>query len=129
VQDTTNPTIDWLTCTGSWYAGTTGNNVTFSPIDANPDSYAVYINGTIFSQGSWNSTSEVVTVLLDSLEAGTYNLTVVVTDVAGNQDSHELLVVVYGSAPPVPMEMILAIGVAGALGVVIIAIILIKKRV
>ncbi|MDF1539083.1 MAG: hypothetical protein P1Q69_09275 [Candidatus Thorarchaeota archaeon] len=129
VLDTTEPILEEIESTGTWSAGTTGANITWSASDLHPASYIVYINGTEFMDGPWNSTSESVVVPLDHLEPGTYNVTISVFDDAGNIASYTIMVqLTEPEAPGVPGELLLAIGIVGGIGVLIVVVIIMKKK-
>ncbi|MDF1537314.1 MAG: hypothetical protein P1Q69_00195 [Candidatus Thorarchaeota archaeon] len=91
VLDVTDPTID-SPDNISYTEGETGFSITWTPFDAFPASYEILRNGTSLRAGQWNTTSETITISVDGLEAGTYNYTIVVTDLAGNFLSDTVLV-------------------------------------
>lgn len=62
--------------------------------DDHPDSYAVYINGTLILSGNWNQTGEVVSLPVSYLDAGVYNVTLVATDSYGNTAFDSVILVV-----------------------------------
>lgn len=72
--------------------GTEGNNITWNPKDAHPESYEVYQNGTLVESGTWNGSNIIID--LDHLQAGIYNITLVVYDEGGNSVQDTAIVVV-----------------------------------
>ncbi len=59
------------------------------PIDANPDSYWVFVNGTLRRSDSWVSGERIHVIMKDNVGAtwvsGLYNVTVVFSDTTGNE--------------------------------------------
>ncbi|MHA2141870.1 MAG: hypothetical protein ACXADC_11360 [Candidatus Thorarchaeota archaeon] len=78
----------------------TSNYLIWNPLDLNPQSYAVYRNGTLYKSGAWNSSAELIQVLIDGLELGRHNFTIVVTDLDANTATDMLWVTVYDGTPP-----------------------------
>ena len=64
--------------------GSDDNFLVWSFNDKYPDSYIVFLNGSIVLEGTWNAIENSITIQLDSLEVGTHNYTVLVTDRASN---------------------------------------------
>ncbi|MHA2300263.1 MAG: hypothetical protein ACXACD_04845 [Candidatus Thorarchaeota archaeon] len=93
------PTIDDLKDTDV-IEESTGNYLVWNPLDLNPQSYAVYRNGTLYKSGSWNSSAELIQVLIDGLDLGRHNFTVIVTDQDANTATDMLWVTVYDGTPP-----------------------------
>ena len=73
--------------------GTFGNSIGWVAKDDNPDSYSVYSNGALLASGSWSSGTTII-VKLDGFSAGSYNLTIVVSDTNGLQASDTVWVTV-----------------------------------
>ncbi|MHA2192140.1 MAG: hypothetical protein ACXAAR_01795 [Candidatus Thorarchaeota archaeon] len=78
----------------------TSNYLIWNPLDLNPQSYAVYRNGTLYKSGTWNSSAELIQVLIDGLDLGRHNFTAVVTDLDANTATDMLWVTVYDGTPP-----------------------------
>jgi hypothetical protein len=74
------------------HQGDARQNITWRAADVNPAHYQILCNGLSLASGSWNSSSETFVVLLTTYNAGTYNLTIVVEDLAGNQASSSVFV-------------------------------------
>ncbi len=82
VIDADPPTIDHPPDI-TYDEGETGYSITWSPYDLSPASYAVYLDGVLIKSNSWNSSSETITVSVDGHTPGSYNHTIVVTDMDG----------------------------------------------
>ncbi|MFX1483656.1 MAG: hypothetical protein ACFFCP_10745 [Promethearchaeota archaeon] len=126
VSDTTPPTIDTPT-DRAIIEGQTGEMITWTPDDLNPMSYEVFRDGALVKSGSWNSSGETISVLLDGLAPGTYNYTIKVSDVGSNSVTDQVNVSVQASttsptqtttstpvqttpaAPPIPVDSVLAV--------------------
>ncbi len=93
VEDTVSPDIshpDDIEFTD----GTTGQFITWTFTDSNPDTFEVYLNGTLIMDGIWNETSDSLSLNLDGLDVGTYVFLITITDAGGNSVSDEVTVVV-----------------------------------
>ncbi|MBY8996321.1 MAG: hypothetical protein KGD60_01220 [Candidatus Thorarchaeota archaeon] len=75
---------------------TTGNGITWNPSDINPISYSIIRNGTVVNSGGWIGSS--IFILVDWLIPGSYNFTIIVTDIDGNSASDTVMVIVTPSA-------------------------------
>lgn len=109
--------------------GDVGYNITWIPTDAYPDHYEVFINGTAHESGDWNG-SEIV-ILVDGLDVGVHDYTLVVYDVIGQETMDTVLVVVFAySNPPPPnylLQVLFYLGI-GAVGfIVAFSILYIRK--
>jgi ABC-type transport system substrate-binding protein len=94
--DTTPPSIDSpddLSYTG----GDTGYSITWTPSDAYPDSYEVYTNGTLFESGDWSGSS--ITVVVDGMNVGAWNFTIIVDDDYTHSTIDLVWVTVLGNTP------------------------------
>ena len=120
-KETTAPTINHPDDI-SYVEGQEGNNITWHASDDNPSSYQIMVNGTLFRSGSWNMTSEAITVVVDNLEPGGYNYTLVVYDVRGFSISDEVMVTVALQAPTI-LPLVLISVVAGGVILVIVAVV------
>ncbi|MBD3406955.1 MAG: hypothetical protein GF411_12630 [Candidatus Lokiarchaeota archaeon] len=74
--------------------GETGQSITWHPNDDFPEAYQILRNGTVLIEGSWNSSSESITISLDGLSIATYNYTLVLTDISGNSVTDTVIVTV-----------------------------------
>lgn len=73
-----------------YVAGTVGHNITWTPEDDSPESYEIFMNGTLLSSGEWNGSEIVVSV--DGYGIGLYNFTLVVTDVLNQETTDSVFV-------------------------------------
>ncbi|MGV9169957.1 MAG: ABC transporter substrate-binding protein, partial [Promethearchaeia archaeon] len=72
--------------------GSTGHAITWSPWDLSPDTYEIYMNGTLVESDTWDGGDIVLSV--DGLDVGTYNYTIIVCDTIGNTTSDTVIVTV-----------------------------------
>jgi hypothetical protein len=93
VVDETPPTIDNPPDT-YYQVGTTGNNVTWTPEDEFPDHYEIFLNGTSLEEDEWDPEDQNITISIDGLEEGVYNVTIIVYDDGGNNATHTIWVTV-----------------------------------
>lgn len=70
----------------------TGNKITWSPSDPNPDTYSIFRNGTIVGSGGWNGSS--VSIIVDWLIPGVYEYTLIVYNIGGSFASDSVMVTV-----------------------------------
>jgi len=147
----TQPPVTSTPADQNFDEGTTGRTIVWDPGDPRPNSFDVLRDGVSMKSGSWNSSSETITVSLDGLAAGEYNYTCVLYDDAGNSFADTVIITVNSvstsptstttptptdsttptSPPPDgdPLGLILVVaGVGGALVVIIIVVMLKKKK-
>jgi parallel beta-helix repeat protein len=93
--DTVPPTIDSPSDL-SYIQGEIGNDITWTPFDLFPSFYVV----SEVQWGLWNSSSETITVNVDSLQPDVYNYTLVVSDVGNNNASDSVYVTVNPDTVP-----------------------------
>ncbi|MGM0687211.1 MAG: hypothetical protein ACQET3_09605, partial [Promethearchaeati archaeon] len=91
--DATAPAVDPVDDI-SFHEGTTGHEIAWSASDVHPHSYTIYRNGSLYDNGDWTDTGDVITVDLDGLSLGTFNFTVVFADEVGNTMSDTVIVTV-----------------------------------
>lgn len=124
--DRTAPTLDHPSDI-SYLLGETGNNIIWTLSDEHPVSYQVLMNGTVVKAGDWNSTSEQVTVLVDGIETGIRNYTIIATDIAGNTATDEVIVgLAIITGPLIPTWGLLAL--AGAAVIVVVGVVYQRRR-
>ncbi|TXT57828.1 MAG: exported protein of unknown function [Candidatus Thorarchaeota archaeon] len=105
VIDTTSPILD--APEDIYYAeGATGNSVEWNPDDLHPLSYQSYLDNSPYVGGTWNSTTENISIDIDGLTLGTYNLTLVIVDIDGNIASDQVDIYVFDNENPsvVPVD-------------------------
>ncbi len=95
--------------------GSTGNNITWSLSDANPDLYSITGNGTgDVLMVPW--TNGDVTISVGVLEVGVYSFTIIVLDDYSNEASDTVIVTVEDTTPPEvshPDDVIFTFGEVG----------------
>jgi nitrous oxidase accessory protein NosD len=74
--------------------GETGHSILWTVLDENPFNYTIFENGISKTSGFWGQ-SQTLTLLLDGLSSGQYNITLVLYDTTANMASHSVLVIVY----------------------------------
>ena len=93
VVDTIDPVVSNLQDI-QFEIGSTGQNLTWTLRDTNPSSYEILVNSSVLMSGTWNSTGENITISLDTLTVGIHNMTIIATDIAGNNASDVVIVTV-----------------------------------
>ena len=104
--------------------GATGNSINWTLSEEHPVSYQVWRNSALVKDGDWNTTSEQVTVIVDGLDVGVYNYTIMVTDIAGYTVTDEVTVTVVAELITPTMVLMLL----GAAAVIIVVVVVIRKR-
>ncbi|MHA2100122.1 MAG: hypothetical protein ACW99A_15715, partial [Candidatus Kariarchaeaceae archaeon] len=79
--------------------GTTGNNISWTATDLNPDIYYVFRNNNQIIADFWTSNNP-VTVNADNLSLGTYNYTISFWDAENNSNSHTIWITVVDTTAP-----------------------------
>lgn len=95
--DTTNPSLDHpedLT----YEEGSIGHTLKWSPMDANPESFRVEMDGIWVAGGPWHG--EPIIISLDGLVTGTYEFICTVYDQADNYVDDSVLVTIIDTTPP-----------------------------
>lgn len=77
-----------------YFEGEVGNNITWVVYDEHPGYYEVSRNGTFYTYGIWNETSDSITICVDGLEVGVYLYDVLVGDSFGNNATDLVIVIV-----------------------------------
>ena len=106
--------------------------------DINLENYIIYLNGTEVDSGDLEGGWQTINyeVLLDGLSVGTYNYTIVVTDIVGHTISDQALLVILPSPTDhttptgngVTLDFLPIVTIVGGAVVVIIVIVVIMKR-
>jgi hypothetical protein len=79
---------------------TMGTEIVWSPIDLNPLSYEIYLDDVLIRSGPWNSSGEVMSVLVEGYSLGDYNFTIFVIDSDSNNATDTVWVYVYDGTWP-----------------------------
>jgi len=117
----------------------TGHSIIWTPYDASPFTYIIYLDADIVRSGAWNLTSETISISVDGLAVGLYNFTIVVSDTSGNSAIDTVLVQVVATitttttTTTIPTQewffTEIAIGIGlGVAAATIVIIILLRKR-
>ncbi len=128
-SDITAPSIDHPADI-EYFIGLLGHNITWHATDDYPSSYEILVDGTLNRSGLWNSTGEAITVVVDGLNVGEYNYTLVVYDVRGNSASDEVVVTVHSHTASFDdglLNYVSLIVIAGVI-VVLLVIFIVKRR-
>ncbi|MHA2056608.1 MAG: hypothetical protein ACXACG_06660 [Candidatus Thorarchaeota archaeon] len=100
VYDGTDPTID-SPADVTYDEGTPGNTISWNPSDLNPVSYVIYKDAVPAKSGSWNSSSETISISVDGLAVGTYSYVLEVTDIGSNTANNTVAVIVSDGTWPI----------------------------
>lgn len=98
--------------------GYLGQNINWIGLDLHPSLYEIIRNGTTISSGTWNSSSEYITVSIDGLAMGTYVFIITLYDVVGNSVQDTVSVSVEDIADPYinhPTDVVMAEGELGSI--------------
>ncbi len=121
-SETTAPTLNHPSDI-VYVEGQVGNNITWYASDNYPSWYRILKDGALLRSGSWNLSTEAITVIVDGLTTGEYNYTLTVYDLRGNSVSDEVLVTVQ---PPSIQPWIL---ISVAIGIIfVIAAFVVRRR-
>ena len=74
--------------------GTIGTNISWLATDIDPNSYSIFLNGSLTASGSW-TTGNIISINIDGLAVGVYNYTIVVTDSVNLTATDTVFVTVY----------------------------------
>ncbi|KKN08829.1 hypothetical protein LCGC14_1052760 [marine sediment metagenome] len=99
VEDTTDPVVD-IPADITYEEGTTGHSIKWTATDNNPGNYIIYKDGDEVDSGSWTS-SVPITISVDGFTVGSYNYTIVVSDVYDNSATDTVIVIVEDTADAV----------------------------
>ncbi|MFX1369485.1 MAG: right-handed parallel beta-helix repeat-containing protein, partial [Promethearchaeota archaeon] len=80
--------------------GSTGNVLQWRANDYFPHLYEVLQNETLFADGQWNSSAEIIEVNVDSLPIGVYNFTITFVDRSYQNSTDSVLVTVLPDENP-----------------------------
>ena len=106
--------------------GTTGNQIVWKVTDEDPLYYSIIQDGSIAVTDDWNGSNIVHNV--DGLSVGSYNYTLVLTDISGHRVTNTVWVRVSGSGTPEMPDMLIVGTVVGSSIVIIVAVVLIYER-
>lgn len=105
--DLTNPDVTSFGNTTIFY-GVVGSTVNWVVGDVNPDTYRIYVDGSLEEEGSWSNGT--ITYSLNVLSEGLHNLTIIVYDQTGHTTTSTIWVnvIVDSTDPSVdqPVDMV-----------------------
>ncbi|MBN2230524.1 MAG: hypothetical protein JW779_13130 [Candidatus Thorarchaeota archaeon] len=123
VEDTTAPDFTLVADDLTYVVGTTGHVLIWETSEVNPSFFDIYLDAELtLDDELWNGTHVVYPV--DGLAIGSYNITVVIVDMANNFASDTVSVTVIDSMSP----LIVVVAVIGLAAVVIVIVLVIMKR-
>lgn len=105
--------------------GTTGHVITWVVGDRYPGNYTIYTDSRQVDAGSW--TNGTIPWNVDGLKQGTYNVTLVVEDSAGNRVSNTIWVTITAPETP-PLPELPVIRIIVLLSLVVLVILRVKKK-
>ncbi len=115
VYDVTAPTID-TPSVAPVAEGDSSKTVAWQPYDLHPASYEIYVEEILSKSGLWNSSSETISISIDSQTLGNFNYTIVVFDEAGLSNKSTVIVTVSDLTAPVidsPADITYTVGETG----------------
>ena len=132
VTDTTNPSITNSPSDLTLEAGYTGQSLSWTATDANPDYYEIELQGSGVVAGSlpWTSGDPITYNIPDSLAAGVYVYTVTFTDEYNNFISNSVTVTINSGGENVPPPTTIPFGNVFLvfIGLSVVYLIFAKKR-
>jgi hypothetical protein len=145
VRDTTNPLIDSAPSDLEFNEDDTGISVEWTASDLQLAGYEIYIDGDLLYEDTIDGTSVEISISLDDLTEGLYNITIVFYDSSGNEASDIVWVTVSASTitttpstttntnttsttEPLDPLVVLTVGTGGAIAVVIVLVVFAKKK-
>jgi hypothetical protein len=138
VTDDINPIFTSEPTNLEYAEGVTSHTLTWEITELHPDSFILYIDGEIEQSGTWSTTE--LSFNVGGLSEGTYNVTLLVTDISGHSAVSTVTLTVTeepttttettttGTLPFGLDTTTLIIIVAAAVGLIIIIIIIMKRR-
>jgi parallel beta-helix repeat protein len=103
IQDTVTPVLNQPDDI-EYTFGDTGFIITWEAIDAAPQEYSILQDGLVLRSGKWNSSSEVIQLIVDNLPVGVYTFTLIVADGGGNEASDVVIVTVNEAISTTPTD-------------------------
>ncbi len=111
--------------------GESGHSILWNSTSANPASYRIFLNGTLYSSGTWNSSDESFSVGLDSLSPGNYNFSIVVSDTWGQQASDAVVAKVLnapGFIDQIPLNLNYIITIGSIIVIVVFVVLIYRSK-
>ena len=128
--DTTSPVINHPDDV-EFVEGTENHSINWTATDDYPNNYVISVNGTTVDTGTWTSGNSIL-FDLDAFDAGVYNCSIIVYDVAGNYATDSVLVTVTvpsgGGLLDIIMDNILYIALGAGVIILIGVVVLMRRR-
>ncbi len=131
--DSTTPTIsgpdDFV-----WFIDSGSMIINWTAYDNNPEHYEIRQNGTIITWGNWNSTGEVIQLIISDFDVGMYEFEILVSDIEWNNATDSVTVVVLMATttttdlPPVIEILTVVITIVSASVIIIVLILIYRGR-
>ena len=106
--------------------GTTGNQIVWEVTDEDPNDFTIYRDSILVVTDDWNGSNIIHNV--DGLSGGSYNYTLVLTDISGHIVTDTVWVTVSSPGGPELPDMLTMGIIAGSSIVIIVAVVLIYKK-
>ncbi|MGY5864074.1 MAG: hypothetical protein RTV41_05685 [Candidatus Thorarchaeota archaeon] len=93
--------------------GVPGNFIVWQPFDLNPKSYNITLDDELLQEGTWNSSHEVIFILVDGLGVGQYDCTLTATNQDDQTFSDTVLVTIVAPQSPIishPDDIVVILG-------------------
>ncbi|MFX1606811.1 MAG: ABC transporter substrate-binding protein, partial [Promethearchaeota archaeon] len=110
----------------TYVQGTTGNQIVWEVTDEDPNDFTIYRDGSLVETDDWNGSDIIHNV--DGLSVGSYNYTLVLTDISGHIVTDTVWVTVSSSGGLELPDMLTMGIIAGSSIVIIVAVVLIYKK-
>jgi hypothetical protein len=109
----------------NYIQGTTGNQIVWEVTDEDPNDYTILQNGSLEETDDWNGSD--ITHSVDGLAVGSYNYTLVLTDISGHIVTDTVWVTVTPAQGSMSDMMTLGI-IGGAVVVILIVAVIVTKK-
>jgi len=128
VQDTTNPVITSLPSDLTIESGYTGETISWTATDTNPNTYTIDLlfSGIVEGPTTWSSGVAIIYNIPDGLAVGEYSYRVNITDESGNYVTGTITITVRAPSPTSEIPFGNSYLVFLAIG--IIAVVIVQKR-
>jgi len=137
VEDTTNPTIISAPSDLTVEFGYTGQSLSWTATDANPDTYTIELQGSgiVARPTAWTSGVTITYNILNGFSPGVYTYKITFTDESGNSISNTVTVTINSiddddEAPggAIPFELIIIASVISGGAVIGVAVVILLRR-
>jgi len=113
--------------------GYTGQSLSWTATDANPDTYTIELNGTgiVVSSTPWTNNTPVVYNIPDGFSLGVYTYKITFIDEGENSITNTVMVTIVDDEKPggaIPFELIIIASVIGGGAVIGVAVVILIRR-